>query len=197
MIRKLKHKWLLLTVALAISAAIFGKRLVVEYCAWNLSRPSHRCSSLFWNSGDETRLLIRTGTPAVPAISRRIRSPKTPLKQKIHLAWILGKIGDHSWFGVFLEGLDSPKQAVYFIAAVRMRDFPKQCEQHLDEILAAKSFTAPSGCRDGLFFMIEKKAVSRGARDRLYEIIYLRNPPGAPLSEAEIVEIKNLMGQKP
>lgn len=108
----------------------------IEYSAADIARPTGGCVYYLWSSGDETRFLIQMGRQSIPAVTRKLDDPKIRLKPKIHLAWILSQIGDHSHFRLFIDGLASDRRDVQYIACARMCDFPAQCLRHLGEILS-------------------------------------------------------------
>lgn len=108
----------------------------IRYCANDLTR-LHGCSYLFWHPADETRFLKSMGKRSVAPIVRQINRPDVSLQTKVHLAWILSTVGDHTYFPVFIAALRSDSPRARYIAAFRMRDFPNQCLRSLSDILDA------------------------------------------------------------
>ncbi len=107
---------------------------MIEYSARYLST-SHSC--IVWIPFDHTRFLMSMGQRSVPVLRRQIASPTVGMNSKIHLAWVLGRLGDYSQFQVFINGLNSTRQGHQCIAAARMRDFPQECLRHLPAVLSA------------------------------------------------------------
>jgi hypothetical protein len=111
--------------------------LAIRWCARDLTRGGERDDISFISSSDETRFLVFMGRRSIGPLVNQIERANVDPKKKVHLAWILSSIGDHSHFDIFVQALNSDKSATRFIAVARMRDFPDECLQHLPGILKA------------------------------------------------------------
>jgi hypothetical protein len=128
--------WMLAVAVLSYPSYWLATQGAIRYCAHDLTSSSG-CTYVLFNSGDESRFLMRMGSRSVGALERQIDDPGVSLKAKIHLAWILSSIGNHSRFGVFVSGLNAASEQTRYIAAFRMRDFPAECLRNVSDILQA------------------------------------------------------------
>ena len=192
---KTAFRWLLVAAAVVVGYYVFTIA-AINYCAADLSRPSGGCVYLFWHSGHETRLLIRMGARSVPAVQRQLARTDLTLQKRIHFAWILSSIGDHSQFHTFIDGLSSIRSSDQWMAYVRMRDFPDQCARYFAEILAVRGERA----HDSFWSLIEAAAesahINDTQRDRVYEITSRHREDKSPLTEKEQHEILALLKPK-
>ena len=165
---------------------------MIRYCAYDLTQ-FHSSCVLFFGSGEETEFLMAMGKRSVNAIVSQIERPEVSLKTKIHLAWILSNIGEHSHFSIFIEGLHSQSQAAYYIAAVRMRDFPEECFKHFSDILDAGKKKQHGAYQPMLYNAIYKSSLDKDKKKKLDDILWNDKPFDPPFSEEKISKIKELI----
>lgn len=185
-------RWLLIAI-LVVVGYYAATAAVINYCAADLSRPSMGCVYLLWHSGHETRLLISMGTRAIPAIQRQLARTDLTLQERIHFAWILSSIGDHSQFHTFIDGLASDHSTDQWMAFVRMRDFPDLCARYFPEILAVRGQRTQDSYWSLIEYAAERAHLGPRQRDQIYEITFRHRSDKSPLTEEEQHEILGLL----
>lgn len=162
----------------------------IRYCVYDITH-SEGSTYLFFNSGDETRFLIGMRNRSIKALVNQIEDPNIGLQKKIHLAWILSSIGDHSHFSVFIEGLNSQSSQTYYIAATRMRDFPQECLKQFPDILDAGKKKQHGAYQAMLSSTIDKSSFDKDKKKKLIDILW--DDPFDAFSEDKISNLKQLL----
>lgn len=105
---------------------------MIELSVWHVAT-EHSCVVII--PFNHTKFLISMGQRSVPALRRCICRSSISTGDKVNLAWISCRLGDFSQFQVFIDALKSKRNQ--YMAAVRMQEFPEECQCRLHDILEA------------------------------------------------------------
>jgi hypothetical protein len=162
---------------------------MIENSARYLST-SHGCIVLI--PFDHMGFLVSMGQRSVPALHRQIADPAVGMNSKIHLAWVLGRVGDHSQFSVFIRGLGSKRHQA--MAAMRMQDFPHECWRHLPAILAQSRQPQHHWYWSMLMLLADQSALPPDRKEALLNSMAECQPNKDGLSANEIQELRQHFG---
>ena len=173
--------WIILAPAIYWGATT----ALIPYSARTLSTPQ---SCIAWNPFPHAGFLMLMGKRSVPALKHQIADPNVGLNSKIHLAWLLGNVGDFSKFEVFIDGLKSKRHQ--YIAAARMQDFPLECQRHLPAILAIGRQDVSAGYWNLLISLAYEMRVAPASQEAIVAIMDEAQSGGRGFTDREIQQLR-------